>query len=264
MTRVGDDVGETPTIYSERYVAFVDILGFSDIVRNSQLSPHQAAELVRVLERIRARASGLAIKQTDDLLGDDFKAQSFSDTIVLSEAASEVGLKYILFSVENLVLDLLAQGILTRGGIAKGLMHHTDAVAFGPAFLAAYHLESIIATYPRIIVDRSVHHDYLARTKANWDFLSSRLVHADDGPVHLDIFRRFRDIPSHLHAPSRLIVNGRSCRACIQTLLKDSIYNPHHFQKLRWLTIYWNGARLGAPPIDGLEPIDFPREDETA
>jgi hypothetical protein len=71
------------TIYSERYVAFVDILGFSDIVRNSQHSPHQAAELVRVLERIRARASGLAIKQTDELLGDEFKAQSFFDTIVL-------------------------------------------------------------------------------------------------------------------------------------------------------------------------------------
>jgi hypothetical protein len=250
------------TIYSERYVAFVDILGFSEIVRNSEHSPHQAAELVRVLERIRARASGAAIKRTDEMLGDDFKAQSFSDTIVLSEAATETGLKYLLFSVENLVLDLLAQGILTRGGIARGLMHHSDAIAFGPAFLAAYHLELNIAKYPRIVVDRSVHQYYLARNKPDWDMLSSRLIHADDGPVHLDIFRRFRDIPSHLNTPSRLFVNGRSCRAWIQTLLKNSIYNPHYFQKLRWLTIYWNGVRLSAPAIDGLEPIDFPREEE--
>ncbi len=253
---------ETSTIYSERYVAFVDILGFSEIVRNSQYSPYQAAELVRVLERIRSRATSAAIKQTDDLLGDDFKAQSFSDTIVLSEAASETGLKYLLFSVENLVLDLLAQGILTRGGVAKGLLHHSDAVAFGPAFLAAYHLETTIAKYPRIVVDQSTHRDYRARNKADWDMLSSRLIHADDGPVHLDVFRRFRDIPSHLHAPSRLLVTGQSCRACIQNQLSNSIYNPHYFQKLRWLTIYWINVRTGLPPIDGLEPIDFPRDDE--
>ena len=100
---------EKNQIYSERYVAFVDILGFSDIVRNSERSPRQARALVSVLERIRARSLGGAV---DDLFGVEFKVQSFSDIIVLSDKVTEAGLKYLLYSVANLTLDLLAQGIL--------------------------------------------------------------------------------------------------------------------------------------------------------
>ena len=33
------------TVYSERYVAFLDILGFSDIVRRSTTLPEKATEL---------------------------------------------------------------------------------------------------------------------------------------------------------------------------------------------------------------------------
>jgi hypothetical protein len=54
------------------------------------------------------------------------------------------------------------------------------------------------------------------------------------------------------------MVTGQSCRASIQNLLNDSIYNPRYFEKLRWLAIYWNSVRLGQPPIDLLEPVDFP------
>lgn len=43
--------GDAP-ICSERYVAFVDILGFSNIVRNSVDSPHQAGKLARILQRL--------------------------------------------------------------------------------------------------------------------------------------------------------------------------------------------------------------------
>jgi hypothetical protein len=254
MGAMGDS--ENEDIYCERYVAFVDILGFSDIVRNSERSPHQAMALVRVLERIRARSLGGA---ADDLFGDDFKVQSFSDTIVLSEKVTETGLKWLLYSVADLTLDLLAQGILTRGGITKGLMYHSEGVAFGPAFLSAYYLESTIAKYPRVVVDRSVHIDYRARNRDRWETgeFAPRLMHADDGPVYLDIFRKFAKL-SGPHIASQLIVTGQSCRACIQNLLNDSIYNPRHFEKLRWLAIYWNSVRLGQPPTDLLEPVDFP------
>jgi hypothetical protein len=244
---------ENKEIYSDRYVAFVDILGFSDIVRNSERSRDQASALVRVLERIRARSLGGA---GDDLFGVDFKVQSFSDTIVLSDKVAESGLKWLLYSVQELTLDLLAQGILTRGGITKGLMYHSEGVAFGPAFLNAYYLESNIANYPRVVVDRSVHNDYRARNKQTWETgeFAPRLMHADDGPVYLDIFWKFKK-PG---AASQVMVTGQSCRACIQNLLNESIYNPRHFEKLRWLAIYWNSVRLGQPPIDLLEPVDFP------
>lgn len=249
-------MADDPTIYSERYVAFVDILGFSDIVRNSEHSPHQASALVGVLERIRARSLGGA---GDDLFGVDFKVQSFSDTIVLSDKVAESGLKWLLYSVEELTLDLLAQGILTRGGIAKGLMYHSEGVAFGPAFLNAYYLESTIANYPRVVVDRSVHNDYRARNKQTWETgeFAPRLTHADDGPVYLDIFRKFKKL-SGPRVASQLMTTGQSCRACIQNQLNNSIYNPRHFEKLSWLARYWNSACVDKPPIDRMEMVDFP------
>jgi len=243
-------------IYSDRYVAFVDILGFSDIVRNSERSPHQARALVSVLERIRLRSLGGAV---DDLFGVDFKVQSFSDTIVLSEKVTEAGLKYLLYAVADLTLDVLAQGILTRGGIAKGQMYHSEGVAFGPAFLSAYYLESTIAKYLRVVVDRSVHNDYRARDRGHWETgeFNPRLMHDDDGPVYLDILRKFRKLPE-TGPDSQLLSTGQSCRASIQNLLNESIYDPRHFEKLRWLAIYWNSVIMRQSPIDLLEPVDFP------
>lgn len=73
----------TSPIYSARYVyvAFADILGFSNIVRNSINSPHQAGELAKILQRLANRTTPSIFDQGD---GDDFRGQSFSDCIVLS------------------------------------------------------------------------------------------------------------------------------------------------------------------------------------
>jgi len=52
-----------------------------------------------------------------------------------------------------LCLDLLRQGVLTRGGITKGLLYHSSNIAFGPALIEAYRLESEVAVYPRVVLD---------------------------------------------------------------------------------------------------------------
>src|SRR5262249_24937443 len=135
----------------------IDILGFSEIVRNSISSAEQATELVRILEKISSRAEPLEFDQSH---GDDFRAQSFSDCIVVSERATQAGLEHLLFVVSQLQLDLLANRILTRGGITKGKLYHTDKIVLGPALITAYHLENTIAAYPRVIVDRATHEDY--------------------------------------------------------------------------------------------------------
>lgn len=250
---------ETPKpIYTERYVAFIDILGFSDIVRHSVESPEQASALVRTLEKISTVSKGGIV---DDLLGTDFRAQSFSDCIVLSEVASDSGLEWLLEIVSALARDLLANGILTRGGIAKGKLHHTDKIVFGPSLVEAYRLENAIADYPRIVVDRATHRDFVqlcANGRADWvsPTLGGHLRYDDDGPVFVDIFAPLRDL-SHA-APKQFSVTAASCRASIQNLLNESIYQPRIYKKLRWLAVYWNGVVLGQPETDLLEPVDFP------
>jgi hypothetical protein len=245
-------------IYATRYVAFIDILGFSEIVRNSTSSAQQATELVRILERISSRAEPLAFDQTH---GDDFRAQSFSDCIVVSEGATRAGLEHLLFVVAQLQLDLLANRILTRGGIAKGKLHHTDKIVFGPALIAAYQLESTIAAYPRVIVDRATHEDYknldLEALKDKFTGIAPRLRYDEDGPVFVDFLTPFRNLGTSPYR-DRHRVTAESCHAAIQSQVNDSIYDPRIYIKLRWLALYWNDMTMSQGADCKLEHVKFP------
>jgi hypothetical protein len=236
-------------VYSERYVAFLDVLGFSEIVRQSVNLPGQAQKLIGTLENIAN--AGQEYGDDTVLKKDDFRA-----LIVLSENASPAGLFHLLAAASALSLDLLANGVFTRGGIAKGMLHHSDKVVFGPAMLEAYRLESAIARYPRILVDKQTRLDYqqpqFLEVCSKMD-RSPKLSFDTDGPPFLDIFDLVRN------APSTQDDEIAKCRAEIQIALDASVYDPKHFEKMRWLTIYWNGVAMerGAslvnfPQIDGL------------
>ena len=88
------------------------------------------------------RDSGLGKK----FLGEDFKAQNFSDAVLMSEKVSAQGLSHLLYEIQELALSLLPNGLLIRGGgISRGSLYHEGPVAsIGPAFLEAYRLESSV------------------------------------------------------------------------------------------------------------------------
>jgi hypothetical protein len=89
---------ENASIYSERYVAFIDISGFSNIVRHSVGSPMQATELAAAFDRMHQRWSNPALQLTHDIANCDFRVQSFSDCTVMSTAATPAGLHDLLLS----------------------------------------------------------------------------------------------------------------------------------------------------------------------
>src|SRR5712672_2824370 len=55
---------------------------------------------------------------------------------------------------------LLSSGLLTRGAVAKGKLHHDNPVMFGPAFLEAYHIETTIAKYPQVVLSRETYQNF--------------------------------------------------------------------------------------------------------
>jgi hypothetical protein len=228
-------------IYSERYVAFVDILGFGSIVRDSVQSAAQAAKLAAILNKIANRTDPPGI---DLGPSDDFKAQSFSDCTILSENASDQGLRHLLDVLTFFSLNLLANGILVRGGIAKGALYHTERVAFGPALLEAYTLESTIAKFPRILIDRRAHVDFqrIVNFEQPGSARGEKIRLASDGPPFLDIFAPFGCVTDA--SPVWLVETMHKCKFSIQFHLDHSIYDPGIFEKLRWLAIYWNSSGL--------------------
>jgi hypothetical protein len=247
MTPMATEVDKP--VYSERYVAFVDILGFSNIVRESVASPEQAKKLIERLRNIRNISKELIADKVVE--HDDFMAQSFSDCIVLSENATPTGLFHLLFGVTGLCSRLLIDGMFTRGGIAKGKLHHSDEIVFGPAMLEAYRLESSLARHPRVLVDKATHLAYqapeFAAIAANYG--AKPIVKlAADGPAFVDILHGIR--LTHSSRPK----DAAACRQNIQTALDASVYEPHHYKKARWAANYWNKLAADCK----IDPVEFP------
>ncbi|WP_428122471.1 hypothetical protein [Bradyrhizobium sp.] len=242
--------------YPERYVVFLDILGFSEIVRKTDTDALTSRfdALVKTLNEINSRENEL-----DDVVGDDFKFQTFSDSIVMSANASTNGLLYVLYAARQLALNLLGNGILTRGAIAKGKLHHVGSVMFGPAFLDAHRIEHEIAKYPRIILSEKVFED-LKLMKPG--LIEPTYILGDDGPPYLHILQGLKKLNSDSYFSiegrnSSEVIEAQSYQRILQNLLDHSIHEPRHFEKVRWFALYWNGT-FGVAPDAPIGPVTFP------
>lgn len=164
MSSGGSSAVGSTAAYELRTVAFVDILGFSDLVVQSTQDAeffnrlHQALRIVQHQGRTWAAQAltgrGDAQEATAQLAAMDFRSQAFSDSIVLSQRGTFF--VPLFLSVAQLVMALLDLGVLVRGGIALGLLHHDENIVFGPALIEAYHLESWCAKFPRIVTSEAV------------------------------------------------------------------------------------------------------------
>ena len=218
--------------YSIRYVAFVDILGFSEIVVRN-VGPDRGKQrkaLVRLLQVAGDRGIG-------KIFGDDFRFQQFSDSIIMSENVSALGLWNLLDAVSDLADELLFKGLLIRGGIAKGHLHHDDKVVFGPAFLDAYRIESTISDFPRVVLSSEVYKDALD-FKEESDAIRRLIKLADDGPAFVHVLA---DISKEKPTRKR----WHSVGPIITRLLQNAMHDPRQYKKLKWLAVYWNETVQG-------------------
>jgi hypothetical protein len=173
---------DTPlrSIYEKRIVAFIDILGFRNIVINSSehitasgraiipeaQEPGLAARIYSALQ-INPESYREAFQSIHDLNENDFenldlRISTFSDSVILSSANTAQDFAYLIHCVSFMVRELIRNGFLTRGGIALGEVYHVDRSkqqetqgierVFGPAFIKAYDLESRHAGHARIIL----------------------------------------------------------------------------------------------------------------
>lgn len=142
-----------PARYEERYFAFIDVLGFSNIVKRSATDGVVVAQIFDALTSISdgaesARRAGLEIEAT-----------SFSDNVVLSAPVTQKSLLGMFEIIGNLSADLLSKSMLFRGAIVKGKAIHNSSVVFGPALVDAYRLETSTSFHPRIMLSDPVFED---------------------------------------------------------------------------------------------------------
>jgi len=237
--------------YEKRIVAFIDILGFAQKLKNTQSVSNEGKiednekeikNLVSAFARIREL---IGIDEPIEGVAQSRMVTQFSDSIVISFDPKEESkeFEYLLGELLFLQIDLLKYNLQIRGGISYGQLIHTDKVLFGPALVNAYRLESLAAVSPRIILPKSLY----KKNSEFWEIVSKKknehnldifLSIDEDDFYYLDyfdkcqspdalIFSNDQEYINHLKLLKRTIIKG------IKTT-KPGIYSKYGWMKTKW------------------------------
>ena len=167
--------------FEKRFIAFVDILGFSNIVRRMSREEHlftsvrdalkdlnRQARIVQQYRRKNREERKDRLRRGEASLVPDSNLQmtAFSDCYVLSEVFPAW---HVIAAVQSLGSRFLTKGILTRGAVVLGKAYHNGRVLFGPGIVEAYNLEQEVAKYPRILVSEEVRQEVWGYHQGAWE-----------------------------------------------------------------------------------------------
>jgi hypothetical protein len=148
--------------YSEHIVAFVDLLGFRQLVMgmSQKRAREQIADLEWLMQRVVQPYRGPSGEEDDTLA---IRVNYFSDCVCFALALDARNLKEYLDRIFWFILHVLqVQGELVfhdrlvRGGIVVDRHYASDRLIFSRAQIHAYDIEQKRALYPHVLVDKSV------------------------------------------------------------------------------------------------------------
>jgi hypothetical protein len=162
--------GNSPS-YERRFVAFVDILGFSQLVQRTVTDHGLFERVYAVLRDSRDQNLFRELFHDGNWPSNYQNTQEFgvvfSDSVVHTTQFDARGLIGMMFELNRLTLSLLQNGFFVRGGLVVGDIFVDRNIVFGPGLIEAYELESSHAVYPRILVSDSVI-NAIAATEGSW------------------------------------------------------------------------------------------------
>lgn len=152
--------------YSDCYVAFFDILGFSRFINNNSF------EIVKhffdTIDKVRANAANKTLSAMftkEELL--NVKYCFLSDSIVLSIKKNVPrSLNILIFLTNTMVSNIMLEcNFIVRGAITSGNHFISENTVFGSALVKAAKLEKSSAKNPRIIIEPQILDEYKASIK---------------------------------------------------------------------------------------------------
>lgn len=181
--------------YERRIVCFIDILGFSNIVKGTVTSGIRGASDLRNICGALNMLDDFRLTMCEAMKSKDVRATQFSDSVVISFPWNEEDNSIVsaIFLIKNYQVFLIMQhGVLLRGGITVGDIIHNEKMIVGPAMIDAYTLESKCAITPRIIIDSQVvplfEKAFDRCRKGNRYFDTTLISKDDDNRYYIDYF----------------------------------------------------------------------------
>lgn len=201
--------------YEERFVLFLDILGFQKIINDTE------DKEVVIKEKVTAIHNAIQVLKSEFAgiqLGSTKRITQFSDSIVLSFKAEKYSIDKLFPGLLRVIMVLIDHSWICRGAISYGYLYHEDDGLFGPALNDAYNTESKAALYPRVIFDRSILDLLHSSSSLNYFPSIDPVVNIDtDDRYYLDYFTgilsgiSYREINSvdYFKKLRKIITDGR-------------------------------------------------------
>lgn len=246
-----------PNKYSNRYVAFLDVLGFKAIIQEN------TAEWIKtnIYDDVRRINTLFRTDLYKSLFPEaSYKQLEFvliSDSFIISiPTEAERSLDVIIgccFVLQQFFVKR-EKPILLRGGISKGDFYHFEQTTFGPGLVKAYNIENEISVYPRIIIDKDlpvssicVGKDNIARAFCSID---------EDGQQYIDYIKSVAGFSIGNHEELRRLHDF------IDSNIKRFSTDERTLEKYRWLAKQLNSSLKlffedNSPNIVNLYSVDI-------
>ncbi len=196
--------------YREKFIGFIDVLGFKQLVKASENgSGMSLQELMNLLENLGSREDVVKFKNLGFTLCPesryihkdlDFQLTQISDCVIVSSEISPAGVINLISHCSSAIIGLLSKGIMCRGYITKGMIYHTETQIIGSGYQEAYKKESEVAVFKKSADERgtpfveidSIVCDYIKETDDNCVLkMFNRFVKNDEQITVLFPFQMF-------------------------------------------------------------------------
>jgi hypothetical protein len=228
--------------FNNKIVAFIDVLGFKNLIDNS--------EVIRLQKYFEFVAEELQAYFNNN----DIDYLLISDSIVIYTDYSEKHFIKLIYALGIIQARLLCSKILIRGSISQGLLfvQKSKNIIVGQGLINAYLLEKN-ANYPRIIIDRSFFKEgkfkKIVNTTGNkiwinlleYESLKSGYAYID----YVHILSRYK----------QFLQNNRLDEVC--NFIEENIYSNIYYEKYNWILKHLIIALTNS--LDYLEQVIIPK-----
>jgi hypothetical protein len=237
--------------YDDCVIAFVDILGFRNLVLDSEFG--RIRSIVGLLKwqldsgHVQTRnPSGSRLNDREVV---SQKSVFFSDNVVVISHFEKSNRKQKLVEVISRIkmaqMKLGLQGIWIRGGISTGEIFHkryhnvakNDDMIFGPGLIEAYRIESEVARYPRVVVESTIADEIVSAGPLSFNhggevvesFIGSDILSEDtDGKYFINFLSR-KPMLFDLIEDTHFGLGGRSSASIGELMTPGSDYQNQLF-----------------------------------
>lgn len=160
------------------YAALLDVLAYRQLLDRDRESgrldfQNKLSDALRIFESVNEAV---------------FRSQAISDTIIIT-CGDHSHFPEFLELLRSVFVAFLRQGLLVRGGIAYSRHFQSNHLTYSHAVAKAYELESIVAVYPRIVLDKNVVDMYEVGTDLP-PIRSRNLICVENGVFFLNVLTR--------------------------------------------------------------------------